>query len=37
MKIVANLYENSDKFTKVANEWLKLGLNRALCFGLKAV
>ena len=22
MKIVAILYENSDKFTKVANEWL---------------
>lgn len=38
MKKIAKLHENSDKFTKVANEWLasKLG-SRALCFGLKAV
>ena len=37
-KKIAKLYENSDKFTKVANEWLasKLG-SHALCFGLKAV
>ena len=36
-KKIANLYENSDKFTKVTDGWLlaKLGLNRALCFGLK--
>ena len=36
MKIVANLYENSDKFTKVANEWLaKTRLKPRIVFWLK--
>lgn len=36
MKIVANLYENSDKFTKVANEWLaKTRLKPRIVFWFK--
>lgn len=36
MKKIAKLYANSDKFTKVTDEWLA-SKTRALCFGLKAV
>lgn len=36
MKIVANLYENSDKFTKVTNEWLaKTRLKQRIVFWFK--
>lgn len=36
-KKIANLYENSDKFTKVANEWLtsKTRLKPRIVFWLK--
>jgi DNA integration/recombination/inversion protein len=36
MKKIANLYENSDKFTKVTNEWLaKTRLKQRIVFWLK--
>lgn len=36
MKKIANLYENSDKFTKVTNEWLaKTRLKPRIVFWLK--